>query len=211
MSDLRRYFGEKWDADGGTENLYYAPHDLVHTSTVFDVGGYQGEWSQKIAELYDPHIYIFEPVREFYDSIEKKFRHNGKVHPRLYGLASADGYLPITIAGAASSGYEPRIYGERRVVEFRDAARDAVELLGKEAIGDIEIDLMAINIEGGEYDLLPHMINTGLAFRCRKIMIQFHMLWPACYDLWKNIRKDLNQTHELKWDYPFVWEKWVRR
>ena len=46
MSDLQRYFQEKWDAVSATEALYYK-HDLTPESIVFDIGGYKGEWQEQ--------------------------------------------------------------------------------------------------------------------------------------------------------------------
>src|ERR1700682_919347 len=59
----------KWyQADGDRTLLVDYP--LNQDSVVFDIGGYRGDWSQKIADLYDCHIYIFEPVSEFFlDSV----------------------------------------------------------------------------------------------------------------------------------------------
>jgi hypothetical protein len=46
-------------------------YDLDENSIVFDMGGYVGEWSEKIFAKYDSHIFIFEPVKEYAEGIKK--------------------------------------------------------------------------------------------------------------------------------------------
>ncbi len=209
MSDLRRYFGEKWDADNG-EELLLRTHDLNENSIVFDVGGYTGEWARAIVDKYDPNLYAFELVQGHCNAMLKKFRHNEKVRVFHYGLASADAIVPINMRGSATStvtGYGPKV----ETCQLRRAWDAILDVLHAISLEDVSIDLMAINIEGGEYDLLPHLIETGLITRIRELVIQFHMLWPSSYSEWKKIRERLNVTHGEAWGYPFVWEKWVRR
>lgn len=207
MSDLRRYFGEKWDRDGGEERLLLT-HDLNENSVVFDVGGYTGEWARAIVDKYDPHIFIFEPVPEFCEVLSRKFKHNRKARVMEYGLASADAFLPMAIRGSASCKADS-IGGT--TCRFRSTYEAAIDVMQVHHADDVAVDLMAINIEGGEYDLLPSMMDGGFIRRCKEIVIQFHMVWPDCYDRWKAIRERLNVTHGEVWGYPFVWEKWVRR
>lgn len=205
MSDLRKYFGEKFDADDATEKLYLT-HDLTEDSVVFDVGGFEGDWAAEIWRRYHAHIYAFEPL---YWALIRKRLPDAKVRVMSYGLASRDDFLLMAKDGPSSSLY--REHDNREMCKFREGAAAAMEVLHVENVGDVNIDLMAINIEGGEYDLLRHMITSGLAYRCREIMVQFHMLWPDCYSAWKEIRAKLNETHYEVFCYPFVWEKWRRR
>jgi hypothetical protein len=72
----------------------------------------------------------------------------------------------------------------------------------------LDIDLIKINIEGGEYDLLEYMIREGLAQQCSDIQVQFHRFVPRADERRRAIRTALGQTHHLTYDYPFVWENW---
>jgi hypothetical protein len=78
-------------------------------------------------------------------------------------------------------------------------------------IGIGEIDLMKINIEGGEYKLLDRMIETGLHLRCKRIRVQFHEWMPESHARYQRIRAGLSRSHDLEWYYSFVWESWVRK
>lgn len=201
MSDLRRYFGDKWAAENGEERLLRT-HELYTSSVVFDVGGYTGEWAREISDRYDPQLYIFEPIPQFCETLRQRFRHNPKAKILEYGLASDDGSICFRVNGSATEQSQ-----EGQLFKVRAAADAILELLG----ADTQIDLMAINIEGGEYDLIPHLMDSGVINRIRSLVIQFHMPWPSCYDQWKTIRGRLNVTHGEKWGFPMVWEFWDRR
>jgi hypothetical protein len=87
--------------------------------------------------------------------------------------------------------------------------RDITEVLRELQISSI--DLVKINIEGGEYALLPRMLSTGIVNRCTDIQVQFHKTFPEAARLRDQIRARLLNTHVLTYDYTFVWENWHRR
>lgn len=70
------------------------------------------------------------------------------------------------------------------------------------------IDLMKINIEGGEQDLWEHTIDNGYVERIKNIQVQFHDFVPTSEHCMQNIQASLSQTHYLTYQYPFVWENW---
>lgn len=207
MSDLRRFFAEKFEADGG-EDAFLFP-GLTESSVVFDVGGYVGVWAGRIAEEYGPNLFIFEPVAEYCEELQKLFKYNAKAHIYNYGLASEDDFREMTVHGAAS-GSLTESRGVAEMCRFRQAS-DAIPTILHRDAGVEMIDLMAVNIEGGEYDLLPHLVANGTILRIRTLLVQFHPLWPACYDSWKRISAQLCETHDCKWEYPFVWSRYDLR
>jgi hypothetical protein len=71
------------------------------------------------------------------------------------------------------------------------------------------IDLMKINIEGGEYELLEELIKEGLVKSIENIQVQFHDFVPEAYSRMRRIQEALSQTHQLTFQYEFVWENWV--
>ena len=52
-------------------------YSLNDESLVFDLGGYEGEWSADIFCKYGSNIYVFEPNKDFYNNIVQKFCKNG--------------------------------------------------------------------------------------------------------------------------------------
>jgi len=94
----------RWFRDDGDSTLRIA-YSLTQNSIVFDVGGYLGEWSQKIIERYDPYVFIFEPVPKFYSLIKAKFEQNPKVSVYNFGLSDRDKNAKISINNDSSSIY----------------------------------------------------------------------------------------------------------
>ena len=84
---------------------------------------------------------------------------------------------------------------------------DVVDFLAQRSIASI--DLMKINIEGGEYELLKRMIDGNLIAKVRHLQIQFHDIGPWCEQTVANIRSALQKTHRADYCYEFVWESWT--
>jgi hypothetical protein len=80
---------DKWFKDGGDEKNRYT-YNLDKDSIVFDLGGYEGSWSNKINNLYKPALYIFEPVKTYYNNIVQNFKEEPNVNflPFARGLAT---------------------------------------------------------------------------------------------------------------------------
>ena len=193
---------QHWFRDKGDSTLRLN-YPLNENSVVFDLGGYMGDWSQKIAAIYSPYIYIFEPVPKYYSLIVDKFKHNPKISVFSFGLFGATKTEMLALEKDGSS-----IYGSSGdVIEI--SLVDAYEFLAEHDIK--EIDLMKINIEGAEYPLLKRMIQKGIVERCSDIQIQFHTFYSDAVKLRNEIRNALQNTHKLTYDYPFVWENWRKR
>lgn len=172
-------------------------YPLNKDSIVFDLGGYRGEWAQKIWERYQPSIYIFEPVPEFYESIVKKFNGNLKIHIFAYGLSDKDARMRMDLKADASSVTS---HEQGLEIELRDVASAMKEFA--------KIDLVKINIEGGEFQVLPRMIETGVLTKCQDIQVQFHHFIPNAEKQREVIRRELEKTHHLTYDYTFTFENW---
>jgi hypothetical protein len=67
---------------------------------------------------------------------------------------------------------------------------------------------MKINIEGGEYDLLNKIIDSGLIKNISIIHVQFHHFIPNAEIELKKIYTKLSLTHKPLYRYHFVWETW---
>lgn len=181
----------------------FLEHPLDTNSIVFDVGGYMGEWSYQIAKWYDPHIFVFEPVPAFYQAACKRFQSNSKVKLWNLGLSDKNEHLNINVATYRSS-----IYGDGKnhiEIELRDIA----EIIRESGVS--QIDLMSINIEGGEYLLLDRMIETGIVEKCLNIQIQFHKIAPDSPARRLAICETLKKTHYPTYEFPFTWENWRRK
>ena len=185
------------------ESTLRLDYDLGPKSLVFDVGGYRGDFAEAIARRFNSRIHVFEPLEEYCAEIRRRLGGNPKVVINCTGLASRTEKMLISVDEAASSV----VKRDGKMVEIRLV--DVHEYVS--ALGARTIDLIKINIEGGEYPLLARMHEIGLIPRCRDIQIQFHDFVPDAHSRREEIRRMLGATHDLTYDYYFIWENWRLR
>lgn len=192
----------RWKKDGGEKRRY--EYHLSEDSCVVDVGGYKGEWAFEIWKKYRPTIHIFEPVKEYAHGIESLFSPlENKVHVYAIGLSDKDKTLDISILENESSLFR-NSGGQTQKATFAKAS----DFLHKQRIE--HVDVMKINIEGGEYDLLEELIESGYIKNIKNIQVQFHNFVPHAREKMENIQMLLSKTHHLTFQYRFVWENWER-
>jgi FkbM family methyltransferase len=180
--------------------------DLDADSIVVDVGAYVGAWSEKISDKYGCTIHAFEPASVALRSARKRLKGRPDVHVHPYGLGGSDQTARMAMAGPGSSIHT----GTSPMGAYEDITiRDVATVLDELGIG--QIDLLKVNIEGGEFDLFDRLIETGWLPKVRQTMIQFHEFHPNPYWRRFTVRRALKQTHTEVWDYPWVWEYWTRR
>ena len=175
-------------------NYKRTPHSLV-----YDVGGYKGEWATPLFKKYQCQIKVFEPVKRFIDGLEAMFKDNTSITIYPFGLGGNDRTEKIGVDWEASSIFKPGDNLEK--IKIRDVAK----VMGKD-----EVDLIKINIEGGEYELLNRLADTGQIKQIKNIQVQFHDFVPKAVKKRQDLRTRLRQTHHLTYCYPFVWENWER-
>jgi len=194
---------QRWFNDNGDETLRLNYEQLDSNSIVFDLGGYKGDFASDIFSKYCCNIYIFEPVRQYSTNIINRFNKNLKIKIFSFGLGAKRETLSISINKDASSIYNSSY--KKEIIEIFPF---------KEFIfnNHIEyINLLKINIEGGEYDLINHILETNLISCIENIQIQFHIFIPNAETLRKSIHEKLKLTHYLTYNYNFVWENWRKR
>lgn len=192
----------QWFKDNGDSNLRL-DYPLNKNSVVFDVGGYMGEWSENIVNLYNPHMYIFEPVPIYYSKILHKLNSDSKISVYNFGLSDKNQSAKIALINDASSVYK------NNNAQINIYLKDIYDFLKENDIS--KIDLIKINIEGGEYTLLKRMIDKKIIERCSDIQVQFHDFINDAEEIREEIRNSLSKTHFLTYDYPFVWENWQKK
>jgi FkbM family methyltransferase len=192
-----RYKFKKDDAKHGLRYNY----SLDENSLVLDFGGYTGEWAERIWNRYKCRIYIFEPVREFYNQAVQRFSRNRKIKIFNFGLSNINKEDLISIDGVASS-----VFSKNRSVKIQ--LRDVKEVFNE--LGITNVGLLKINIEGGEFQVLPRMLDANLIPICEDIQIEFHKFYPNSEILRNTIQERLSITHHITYDYPFFFENWKR-
>ncbi len=173
---------------------------LTSDSTVFDVGGFEGNWAQDIFDKYGAKIHVFEPHPKFAQALSTRFAANDAITVHDIALGSADGELDLSDDGDASSAFVTSADGTKGRVENVKTFLDAFKTQ--------RIDVMKVNIEGGEYDLLPALVASGHIGRIGILQIQFHLYGAEFIAKRDAIVAELSKTHAPSWAYPFVWEEW---
>lgn len=190
-----------WVKDrGDTLRIIY---ELDAESLVFDLGGYEGQWASDIFAKYCCAIHVFEPVPEFFKNIQQRFAKNPKIRVYNFGLAGTNRKTKIFVNKDSSSLFKKD--GQVQLIELVRA----FDFLTSQQIR--QIDLMKINIEGGEYELLEYLIDFEYIHSIHNIQVQFHDFVPDAEARMLSIQKKLSETHDLTWQYPFVWENWRKR
>ena len=193
--EVQRWFKDKGDY---THNITY---DLNEDSIVMDLGGFTGLWAKQIIAKYNPNMYIIEPIDSFYDSMVDTFKNNDKVH--LLNVA----------AGTENKNGVIYLNGDATSTNVRTGDSISIKYNTMETLlstWNLEsVDLIQINIEGDEYPLLEHMLETGLINKFKNIQVQFHYGVDNDIERREKIHKDLtNNGFNIKFNYPFVWESW---
>ncbi len=164
-----------------------------------DIGAFEGDFASAFCQRHpDSKGYLIEPVDTFVEVLTKKFATEGHVIiPKA--LTDHGGMISLSDLGASSSS----VTGEQ-VRTFESISVDELNSL----ITEDTIDLFQINCEGGEYEILPRIIESNMIRRIYAINIQYHYMNPANILRRWQINRKLSRTHKLVWSVFFIWERW---
>lgn len=191
--------------------------DLTEGSVVLDVGAFEGQWTARALARADDRsggcvslsVHAFEPEPGVLDRLRGSATGRDPrvtVHP--FGLGGRDRTESLLIGGPGSSVFDrseaPAPLG-RVDVELRDV--DAV----LRAEGVDHIDLIKVNIEGGEFELIDRLYETGWLARTGTFIVQFHEFHPEAHRSRRRNRRQLAATHRRTWSYGWVFERWDPR
>jgi FkbM family methyltransferase len=186
--------------DAGGEKIRFAYDNLNAGSVVFDLGGYKGQWASDIYSSYLAKVYIFEVYTPFYNHIAKRFTGNSNINVYNFGLASQTKTEQITIDVFSTSSFKK----SDNMVDIH--LKKASDFITEHGVN--KIDLMKINIEGAEYDLLEHIIESGIINNIGDLQIQFHDFVPNAFNEMTAIRNKLSKTHYPTYKFDFIWDNW---
>jgi FkbM family methyltransferase len=153
-----------------------------------------------IAKYPDYQFYGFEPAPLAFEAARKRLSEFENVSLYNFGLG-------VTSRIAA-------LYDDQRdgatFIQSDGASADAQimsvrEFLENESIQSVQ--LMALNIEGGEFELLPYLISSNLIRQIERIMIQWHSVVKNANAIQVQIQSALARTHEMTWNHG-AWEAW---
>lgn len=191
-----------WQSINGDATLR-VQYNLDSAALVLDVGGHEGDWAVEIAGRYGCTVHVFEPVPEFAARIKSRLGRNQKVHVHTFGLAGSTRNERMNVDAERSSIFLAEERG--RLIQLVDI----VEFCDTHQIS--KIDLLKINIEGGEYELLERLIETGHIVNITDVQVQFHDFVVNAERRMNALQSSLQETHFLTYQFPFVWENWRRK
>lgn len=174
-------------------------YDLDRDSIVVDIGGYIGDWSSAIYNMYSPKIYIFEPVNVYANEIIRRFKHNNDVKITVAGCGRRDEGANIYISQGGTSLIHKS--NRKENIKIIDIHKFITGL-------DKRINLMKINIEGAEYDLILYLIETGDIKKVDNIQVQFHPFVSEAQEKKRALYERLSETHNQTYNFDYVWENW---
>jgi FkbM family methyltransferase len=196
----------RWDGgwyENDCENTRYTVWDgLGDNAIVFDVGGYEGEWTSRMIAKYPGYrYYAFEPAPRAFEVMRKRLSELENVNLYNFGLGVTSGKFRLYDAQRDAATFVP-IGGVGIDAEIRNIG-DFMESESVECV-----DLMSVNIEGGEFELLPYLIGSRLIQKVRRFMIQWHSVVVDARRTQVAIQDALARTHEMLWNHG-AWEAWI--
>jgi len=181
---------DEFSRNGGDDGHLYEV-TLPENAVIFDLGSYDGEWSRVMYNKHnDALIHSFDPIPPDCCMLHA-FKDNH------FAIGNENKEFTIHLNDNASSEFGDGESMICKMVKFDDYISS----------NNIEhIDLMKLNIEGGEFDLLEHIIDSGQQEIIGEYLIQFHYLGENAVERRQKIVDQLKMTHRCVFEYPFVWE-----
>jgi FkbM family methyltransferase len=185
-----------WVQDSGDQTLSL-DHDLISSSLVIDLGGYTGDWSRKIYSKYKCKIEIYEPFNNFAEQIKEKFQ-DASSDVKVFNFAIGGGNYTASLFEYDLS---------TKILENKEGNIKVIDIF--DTLGNRNIDLLKINIEGSEYEVFDSIFRNKIAKNIESLLVQFHPIDNDSINKYEQIFLELSKTHECVFRYPFIWEKWI--
>ena len=170
---------------------------IDESSTVWEVGSYRGRWALQICRKYNSSIFCFEPQIWAWD-VTRNVLAGYRATVENYALGIEDGIF--TMSNHETDGCSFVRDGANGKGYMREISEVKHQL-------DVDIiDLMLMNIEGYEYQLIPHMFKNGIY--PRYLSVQFHRYDENMRQLYEPTRAMIAKKYNLLWDYGMTLSGW---
>ena len=146
-------------------------------------------------------VLLFEPI--FYEEAKHNLKHLDKIQILPYGVGSSHRVIYFDVAGDATKPAEASSGKIGVIRKFTEVLSD-LDLLS--------VDLLQVNCEGCEWDVLESVL--GDVWRLKHIQVQFHPdadFVPNRLERYARIQDQLAETHDLVYDFPWIWQLWKLR
>ena len=189
-------------ASKGYNDLLFSDLKLDSEDSALVLGGYLGYSISKLRDLYNCHVVAIEPIPEFAKTLREVFRLDEKVEVLEFAVSGSNGNLDLGLEGESTGSNSNS--GTSLKVKSRDISEQLVEF-------EVFPRVIEMNIEGGEYECLARLIQTGAISRVEVLLVQFHRYGLESELSKAQIRIDLEKTHSCIFEFPWVWERWDRK
>jgi FkbM family methyltransferase len=179
------------------DNLVTTPN-----SVTLDIGSYTGDSLIALSSRVQGTIHGFEPIRSFWKKAEERTIHYPNVRVHNVGLGAEDEVKILNLQYDGTSEFLHSSKTEQCI--FRSFFNVW------NSLGLSQIDVLHMNVEGGEYAIFANLIRQGLLPKIKTLIVQFH--YPDKFMRTRlEIQEELRKTHDCVYDYSFVWERWDLR
>ena len=194
LSDLSLY-----QLDGGDSSVV-AGLESRQTDRILILGGFTGDSVERFSKIPHREIVVVEPIDFYYLSLKQRFRNSTSIKVLNIGVANSTRSEILYSNGQTTSSFDQS--GNPEKVSLVDIS-SLFDQIGN-------VDILEINIEGGEYEVLQRLIEVHRLSTIRTLVIQFHTIVGGHEELRALIRTSLRLTHKEIFNYHYVWERWDR-
>ena len=193
LSDIEKFIYD------GYSDLLFENHNLQETDPILVLGGYLGDSVESWLNAGASKVYVVEPVTEYFNRLEERFMGDLRVVLFKVAVGDSNGTININIDGLKSGA---------RISEGISQKSTLISI--SEFISKLDTfpKILEINIEGGEYPVMKSLISEDMLSGIGTFLIQFHRYSYEDEVLRSQIRSTLSVSHEEKFCYDWVWERW---
>ena len=192
----------QWVDQNNEDKLRIYFYKTSHKDIIVDIGSYDGTWIAKFLKYHTGcKAVCYEPTKRFFNLLEKNtLDYSSRIKNHNFGLSNSN----MTTTIDDQLGLAAKVNTGKEIIKLKD--------IFKELSKYKKIKLLKVNIEGGEYQCIPRIIETGLICNIENLQIQFHSNGSKEKTLnsYQEIFKSLSKTHSIDYFFPFIWENWRR-
>lgn len=195
IKDTRSQEYLRFIKDGG-DKIIYKNIFLKKNSVIIDCGGFNGEFADQILKKKFKKIYIYEPDRNYYNKLTKKYLHNANIKVLNLALHTKNKKIILSNNFNSSSIMEKSVNGSQvQAVCVKDEFKNYNT-----------IDLLKLNIEGAEYGVLDLIFRFNIDKKINSFLIQFHKEHDDREVKRNKILSYLRKKYKPVFSYKYVWE-----
>lgn len=175
---------------------------LNDNSKVMVAGAYTGDTVDFISKLYDCEVHGYEPQDWAFERCDERFYDDPNVFLHRYGLGTERVNLPMFKYGTDACSF---VIPETASAQARESGylAEVTQEIRLQFPGGV--NLAVFNMEGYEYQLLPHMAETDSLDLIKHLIIQFHGTVDSQEH--KRALRSLARTHIKTWGCG-NWQLW---